>query len=112
MSVFLYWNRTQQIDFSAKFPDTLNHCGKNISQNDAEYIELLNWFKLNKNGWKNTPVTYVPKNTFTSPTFSVNILGNGVIVNYQTNAGAWRQVEKQKKHYELPHDCSKANKAN
>ncbi len=108
-STFLFWNRTQQIDFTIYFPNTLNHCGESINQKDKEYVDLYNWLKTNKNGWKNTLVTFVPKNTYTSAKFSVNILDNGVIVNYQNKNGSWKQVQNEKKADELSDVCSKAS---
>ena len=111
-AALLYLDRSQQIDFTAYFPNELDHCGKTIYQNDAEYIDLLNWFNANKDGWRYTPASYVPGNIYASPAFSANILGDRVIVNYQAKNGAWNQVHKEKKPEELSYGCSKANKAN
>jgi len=106
---FKYWSRPQHIDFTVYFPSELSHCGKSIFPKDREYIDLLNWFKVNRDGWINAIASYVPSNFYISPEFKVNILGNAVIVNYQNKEGQWNQVENKKNDNELNDGCSKEN---
>ena len=107
--IFLYWDREQEIDFAAIMPDELEHCDRTIGRNAAEYIRLKDWFESNQKGWKNTPVSYVPTQTYTSPKLSVNILVGGVVVNYEKESGSWSQVINRTETNELPEECQKAN---
>ena len=107
----LYWGRSQEIDFVAILPDKLEHCGKIIDQNSAEYAQLKKWLETNKSGWQNTPASYAPHHTYTSPNISINVLADGVVINYKTKNGNWSQVSKSKGGKELQIECAKANKS-
>lgn len=87
-----YWERNQTIDFSLILPSTLHYCGREITTNDREYLVLSEWLKKNKTNWVNSLVSYVPKVTFSSPTISINVLKNIVVVNYAITNSEWNQV--------------------
>jgi len=103
--IMAYWNRDQQIDLSAMLPIEFEHCGSIINRDSTEYVELKNWFHSNQDGWKNTPVSYAPMDTYISETMSVNVLEGGVVVNYKRHNGKWNQVTKQRKSNELVSKC-------
>lgn len=109
--VVLYGGRSQEIDFAVILPDKLEHCGKMIDRNTAEYAQLKKWLETNKSGWQNTPASYAPHHTYTSPNISINILADGVVINYKTKNGNWSQVSKSKGSKELLIECTKANKS-
>lgn len=88
-------------------PDEFEHCGSIINRDSTEYIELKNWFLSNQDAWKNTPVSYVPMDTYISETMSVNVMEGDVVVNYKHNNGNWNQVTRQKKNNELVSKCTK-----
>ncbi len=109
--LFAYWNRNQRIDLAAYMPSDYKYCGKNIGRSNREYMELQQWFEANKNDWKNTLATYVPKVYFSSSVMSVNVWPTQVMVNYQTKDGEWAQVFKRKPKSALEgFSCGKANK--
>ena len=111
VTIIMYWGRNQQIDFTSILPNEVTHCDVILNQSSPNYISLSNWFKDNTQGWENTPVTYVPISTYTAPNISVNVMGKGVVVNYQTKDGNWVQVVNHKDASHLVNQCAKANKS-
>ena len=111
LAIMAYWNRDQHIDISAMLPNEFEYCGSIINRNSTEYIELKNWFNSNQKGWKNTPVSYVPMDTYSSDTMSVNVMDGAVVVNYKHDNETWSQVTRQKKTNELVSKCTKTNKS-
>lgn len=107
LATMAYWNRDQLLDLSAMLPNELEHCDSIINRDSAEYIELKNWLNSNQQGWNNTPTTYVPMNTYSSDTMSINVIDDGVVVNYKQDNGNWSQVTRQKKTNELVSKCTK-----
>ena len=110
VTIIMYWGRNQQIDFTSILPNEVTHCDVILNPNSPNYISLSNWFKDNTQGWENTPVTYVPISTYTAPNISVNVMGKGVVVNYQTKDGNWVQVVNHNDASHLVNQCAKANK--
>lgn len=53
-----------------------------LSQSDEKYHKLMLWIKNNQYGWSPTPATYVPRVLISSKTFSVNFIGESVVINY------------------------------
>ncbi|MES0490706.1 MAG: hypothetical protein ABUK01_11970 [Leptospirales bacterium] len=105
--LFLYLNRDQKLDFASILPQEIEHCGNTLGPEHTEYVELRVWFESNQGGWTNTPATYVPGSTYTGSTISVNVLENGVIVNYKAKHNGWYQVKRLKKSNELSNTCKK-----
>ncbi len=108
VAIIMYWSRNQQIDFTSILPNEITHCERTLNQNSPSYIALSNWLKDNIQGWENTPVTYVPISTYTAPNISVNVMGKGVVVNYQTKGGNWVQVVNHNDANHLVKQCVKA----
>ena len=90
---WLYFNRSQEIDFSTRLPKSLELCGKDIENTNIQYKALENWLRNNSKDWKNTPVTYVPNLIYSSDMISINVMQTAVIVNYE-NGSNWSQVAK------------------
>lgn len=111
MAVFLYFNWEQEVDFATLLPDELERCGTQIDQNSKEYIHLETWLKSNQSGWKDTPVTYVPSQTYISPNLSINILVGGVVINYKSESGGWKQVIQSTDTSGLFNECSNVDKS-
>jgi hypothetical protein len=109
-AIVLYWDRPKEIDFAAIMPEELEYCGMKIGREAAEYIQLKDWFEAHQKGWKNTPASYAPTKTYASPKFSVNVLVDGVVVNYETESGSWSQVINSKESNDLLAECQRANK--
>jgi len=103
-SIYLYLAREQSIKFYTYMPQEFNVCGDRISIKSLTYRALEKWFKLNENGWQNTPVSYVPNYIFSSNSMVVNILPSSVVVNYQVGS-SWHQVIKSAKTDELIAVC-------
>jgi hypothetical protein len=78
----IYWQRSQNFDFSQIMPKQLMHCDQLITVNDPSYISLYNWFENNSVGWHSTLVSYVPRHTFSNKHFHVNVMESRVVVNY------------------------------
>ena len=107
--ILLYWGREQSIDFSMILPTEIVHCGKSYTPGNSEYDELASWLRSNQPGWKSTIVTYVPRSVYAAPNITINVLKTGVVINYQSKNGSWRQVVRDKKEDELIDMCTKAN---
>ena len=103
--IFLYYNRNQSIDFSSKLPTSFKYCNKTINSNHPNYIDLKNWLKLNQENWKNNPASHMPVIYYYSPTISINIQKNRVIINYEYSNKNYHQVSREKKTEELIHIC-------
>jgi hypothetical protein len=93
IAILLYFNHDQDINFSVQLPQKFELCGKEISDQNGQYLALKNWLQNNTVGWQNTPVSYVPKLLFSSDTISINVMESVVIVNYK-NGSDWSQVAK------------------
>ena len=107
VATIMYWGRNQQIDFTSILPNEVTHCDIILNQSSSNYIALSNWFKDNTQGCESTPVTYAPISTYTAPNISVNVMGKGVVVNYQTKDGNWVQVVNHNDASHLVNQCAK-----
>ncbi len=86
VGVYLYIFREQQINILL-IPNEFTYCGKQIYGNNADYKEIVSWLNNNKNGWVTSYVSFIPKQTYKSASFQVNILDNAVVVAYKTDYG-------------------------
>lgn len=84
ISAYLYVFRDQQLQMES-FPLQLEHCGKTISKGDGKYDELFKVLIRNQEGWKSSPVSYLPARVYYSPNFQINVLDELVVVSYQNN---------------------------
>ncbi|WP_428738589.1 hypothetical protein [Sulfurimonas sp.] len=107
--LYLYWNRSQTINFSDILPTELYRCNKLVNSKDKDYSELTSWLKLNQTGWQNTLVSYVPynvyKNTEQSVYFHVNIMEESIVINYEDKNLESHQVIREKTAKELQSTC-------
>jgi len=104
-AITLYWHREQSINFNTIIPASFNYCGSKVDRHNAEYIQLYNWLKNNKNGWVNTQASYVSKDIFKSNTITIYILKYSVVINYTSNGNKYHQVTKAKQQNELVFQC-------
>lgn len=108
IACYIYWMRNQEIRFSNIFPDVFEYyevAGKNnkiiIDRDDIKYNTIKTWFDKNIDGWKNDNRNYVPNQVLKSKNLTINILKDGVVVNYTMDGESWSQVSKAKEENEL-----------
>ncbi len=104
MVAYMYFNRSQTIEFASLMPAQLEICGKLVTNSDPKYVTLANWFVANTEGWQSSPATYMDGQIFSGEGFSTNFHNTGVIVTYKSG-GSWSQVENQIAPMELGHLC-------
>lgn len=68
-------------------PNEFEYCGKKVWGEDKNYQEIVTWLKQNKEGWVLSYATYVPKQVYRHPAFTVNVMEGGVVVSYKTDYG-------------------------
>ena len=83
---YLYLFRQQEIAIRL-IPNEFEYCGKKVWGNDKNYEERVTWLKQNRDGWILSYVTYVPKQVYRHPAFTVNVMEGGVVVSYKTDSG-------------------------
>ena len=83
---YLYLFRQQEIAIRL-IPNEFEYCGKKVWGNDKNYQEIVTWLKQNRDGWILSYVTYVPKQVYRHPAFTVNVMEGGVVVSYKTDSG-------------------------
>ena len=88
VATVMYWQRSQNIDFSQIMPKQLMHCDQLITASDPSYISLYQWFEKNQEDWHLSLVSYVPTHTFSNKHFNANVMKNRVVVNY-TDGKNW-----------------------
>ena len=54
-----------------------------LKPSDNRFKSLVELITRHKEGWKQTPVTYVPGVYVSTPDGSINFLANSVIVNFE-----------------------------
>ena len=83
---YLYLFRQQEIAIRLILNE-FEYCGKKVRGNDKNYQEIVTWLKQNRDGWILSYVTYVPKQVYRHPAFTVNVMEGGVVVSYKTDSG-------------------------
>lgn len=110
VATFLYWTRSQEIHFADNFPEAFEYYaqGAAVKQNSqtikkgsTEYAVIKTWFEKNTDGWKNDIRDYKPERVLKSKTLIINILKDGVVVNYTFDGKSWSQVSKSKAENDL-----------
>lgn len=110
VATFLYWTRSQVIHFADNFPEAFEYYvqGTTVKQNDqtikkdsTEYAVIKTWFEKNTNGWKNDIKDYKPDRVLKSKALIINILKDGVVVNYTLDGKTWSQVSRSKAENDL-----------
>ncbi len=97
--IYFMWYRDQQIRFYDMFPASFEyefHEGDSIqigriSSGEEKYTNIKKWFRSRSSGWKNDIKTYKPRRVLVSDNIKINVLDDGVIVNYMKN-NKWSQV--------------------
>ena len=54
-----------------------------IAPSSEQYKQLATWLSQNREVWSATPASYVPGVMISGPSFSINFLGGGAIVQYE-----------------------------
>ncbi|WP_155946198.1 hypothetical protein [Pseudoalteromonas rubra] len=83
ISILLYWERNQAIDFSGLLPGTFTICDKEIDETSSEFIALKLWFQENQYPWTNSLVSFAPAYIYRGKDISINVQDTSVIVNYK-----------------------------
>ena len=86
VGAYLYIFRQQEIAIRL-IPNEFEYCGKKVWGNDKNYQEIVTWLKQNREGWVLSYVTYVPKQVYRHPAFTVSVMEGGVVVSYKTDYG-------------------------
>lgn len=101
--VILYWTRNQEIRFAEIFPDVFEYYVSEDSKQDGkifkdsnEYNIVKIWFEKNSDGWRNDIKNYAPNRVLKSKALVINILNDGVVVNYTQDGKKWSQVSRRK----------------
>ena len=81
-SFFLYYSRTQTIDFSKMLGNEVLVCNQTIDKNHTKYIQLKSWLQKNKTGWKNTPASVLQEYIYSSKDLNINVSTGWVVINY------------------------------
>jgi hypothetical protein len=90
------------IDFSKLVPNEMTvstyESGRPIhsdiwADESEELQKLSEWLRMNRGDWQIDMVTYAPSLEIRSPMLVVNVLPDGVIINYDTDQG-WKQVSR------------------
>ena len=105
---FAYYLRDQTIDFVSMLPDELTHCRKTITNNDERYNELTLWLNSNKDGWKNSPSSYITEVEFIGKDIFIYILDDLVAINYRADTDEWTQLTKTANTDSLYYACPKS----
>ena len=63
-----------------------------IDNSDVRYQKLHKWFLENKSGWEIDINTYAPGEVFFSNELRINILGDGVIVDFYDGGNSTMQM--------------------
>ncbi len=105
IAIKLYWNRDVAINFSELMPKEFFYCGENIGPNSKEYIHMKKWFEANQTKWKYTPLNNIQRNTFKSPTMTINVFLESISVIYPDKNGAWREASRESKLDEFVLTC-------
>ena len=96
IGAYVYLAQSQDINVEL-MPPEFTLCGKVITREDAEYVEIKNWLSENKSGWDidwNTPIAGL---LYSYPSYSIVVFPTGVHVGYKTDNGFTRLI-KSKKH--------------
>lgn len=108
--VVLYWTRRQEIRFAENFPEafeyyaqgeTVKQDNQTIKKGTNKYAVIKAWFKNNTDGWENDIKDYKPDYVLKSKTLIINILKDGVVVNYTLDGKSWSQVSRPKAENDL-----------
>ena len=97
-----YHFRAQEIDVGL-IPNAFTYCGNKIYGSNAQYQEITDWLKRNREGWKKSYASYVPGNEYLSPAFNISVHPEFVVVWYKTDEGYPQFVKSIKS--ELPISC-------
>ncbi len=92
-ALFLWFDRSQDIDFSAYQPDFWATCNGKINKGSVEYGRLNKWLKLNGSNWQNYVATAAPGYFYKSEKITIYVHKHGVVVNYYDGQN-WSQVNK------------------
>jgi hypothetical protein len=66
---------------------------RSFPNESPEINPILLWFRQHQTGWRISFVSYAPKTTISGNTFHINLLGNGIILNYLRNRPrVWMQL--------------------
>ena len=107
--MLFYTKRSEEINFSKLLPPNFMHCGEQITSSHKNYLQLKSWFESNIKGWKKTPVSFEPSNSYTSSDLTINVVLSMVVVNYKSEDGSWRQMYNVYEDQELcGHQCPSA----
>ena len=110
VAVVLYWTRSQQIRFAENFPDafeyyvqegTVKQGNQTIKKGSNEYAVIKSWFEENTDGWKNDIKDYKTDRVLKAKKLTINILKDGVVVNYTLDGKSWSQVSRPKAESDL-----------
>lgn len=110
IAVFVYWTRSQEIRFTENFPEAFEYYAQGeavrqdnqtIKKGSNEYAVIKAWFEKNTDGWKNDIKDYKSDRVLKSKALIINILKNGVVVNYTLDGKSWSQVSKPKAENDL-----------
>lgn len=67
---------------------------KSVQPNDPEHKLISAFLHDNKDGWELDARSYSPNIVFKGPTYSINCMSDGVVINYRNKKGKWTQISK------------------
>ena len=92
-TILLWFDRSQDIDFSVYKPDSWVTCNGQIDKHSVEYDRLNKWLKSNVSSWKNYIATAASGYFYKSEKIMIYVHKDGVVVNYY-DGQKWSQVHK------------------
>ena len=104
--LFVKWKSPKSIDFVSLMPETLIFCKTELGPGSVEYDMLVDWFRMNRDGWKNSTINFFPETVIYNKGMTINIVANGVVVDYRNGNRPGQQVVKDRNPEELNFECA------
>ena len=86
VATYFYVFREQEIRLDL-IPAQFEYCGRNISEGDINYDEVVTVLTKQKGGWVSSSTNYEASQHYYAPAFQVKVIGKQVVVSYKTDEG-------------------------